>query len=277
MKSRYNKASSKIARRRKKREKFFLFLKIAVPIIFSAGAIWLLRVDFLQVKDFEAVGNEVISTESLKNVALHFVSGNKFLFIPKTNILFLSKSDLSAVLLSDFSGIEKINANKEFFSRKIKLEIFERKEDFIWCSENNRCFSMTKDGLVFSSIAEILTGDNQDKSNKIIFRGILSGDPILKSFAPHQKMQGFKNLADSFTNAGFKAISINIESSEKGILKTIINNRESEIIFNPNAGDFSSVAENALLLIKEIRAKNAKAFFKYIDTRFGNKIFYKIY
>lgn len=266
--SRYKKASSRITRRNKLRNFFSLFLKIGLPVAILLGLIFLLRADFLQVKSFEIVGSETISTEILKNTAQSLTLGNKLFLIPKSNLILLNKNNLANVLLSNFSRIEKIEINKKVFSQKVELKIKEKKADFLWCSEQNECFNMTKDGLVFEN--------TEDVKGKIIFRGILEGNPLMKNFATSAKMQNYENFISVFKNAGFEISSINMESSDKAVAKTNINNFMSDIIFNPEEKDISLVAQNTILLIKETLTKNSSAHFNYIDSRFGNKIFYKL-
>ncbi len=262
---RYKKASSRIAKRGRARKLFGLFLKIILPVTFFVGLIFLLRADFLQIADFEVLGVETIQPESIKNMASGFISGNKFFLIPKSNIFLLNKKNLASTMLTDFGRLEKVEINKQFFSKSIELKIVERKDDFLWCSSAGECFFMTKDGLVFEKSLEI--------SGKLIFRGILEGNPLMKNFATPAKIQNYLKLIEIFKNAGFEITSVNIESSDKAIAKSSI----GDIIFNPEETDPSLVAQNTILLINEIKSKNPSARFNYIDARFGNKLFYKLY
>lgn len=267
--NRYKKASSRIARRDKVKRFFSLFLKISLPTAFLVGLVLLLQADFLQIKNFEILGAETIPAENLKNIARSRTSGKKFGIIPKTNIFLLNKNNLASILLSDFGRIEKVEVNKQFFDQKVEIKITERKGEFIWCSDQNECFSMTKEGLVFERSQ--LSGD------KIIFRGILEANPLMQNFASPAKMQNYLNLIQTLKNGGFDAGVINIESSDKAVAKTKINNVTSDIVFNPEEIDLSKVAQNVILLINEIKSKNSSADFIYIDARFDNKMFYKLY
>ncbi|MFH0804226.1 MAG: hypothetical protein V1896_01340 [Candidatus Zambryskibacteria bacterium] len=266
-KSKYKKASSKIAKRNKTRRYAGLFLKISVPVIFIVGIVFLLRSNFLQVKSFEVLGANSISQESIKNTASAFISGNKLLFIPRSDILFLNKDKLATALLSNFTRIEKVTVNKNFFSKNITLSLTERQADFLWCSPTGECFNMTKDGLVFekSNFAEA-------SSDKISFRGSLEGNPLMKNFATPAEMQNYLKLLKFFKDAGFEISSVNIESADKAVARSNV----GDIIFNPGEADLSIPAQNAILLINETRNKNPSALFNYIDARFGNKMFYKL-
>lgn len=265
---RYNKASSKIAKRRQARESLALFFKMLLPFIFLVGLIWFLRTSFLQVKDFQFAGNETLSAESLKTFVQNQTSGHKFLFIPKTNILFLNKNEIASALLSNFPRLASVEANKNLFGRNLVFTLVERRADLIWCAEGDRCFNMTNDGLIFEPTTEI--------SNQIIFRGGVGGDPLLENFAPTEVMGNYLKLIAEFERAGFEISEIRFETSDRVIAKSSINGAMSDIVFNPNDLDFSLLIQNTILLINETLNKNPKAAFEYIDARFGNKFFYKL-
>ncbi|MEK7669572.1 MAG: hypothetical protein AAB350_03250 [Patescibacteria group bacterium] len=267
---RYNKASSRIAKRNNARRVFGLVLKIGLPIIFLIGIIWCLRADFLQIKNIVVLGAETVSVENLKATALSRTSGNYFFIIPKTNILFLNKQELADTLLTTFPRLEKIEINKQYFSKSIVLKVLKREADFLWClpvqagASPEECFFMNKSGLIFEK------AENLD--SKFIFKGNVEGDPIMQSFATADKIQNYLNFIEVFKNAGYGATYIDVESTDKAILGTSI----GEVFFSPEEADLALVAQNALLLIDEIMTENPNAVFEYIDARFGNKMFYKL-
>jgi len=263
--TRYKKASSRIVQRRKKRHYASLVLKIGLPIIFLIGVIFILRADFLQVESFDVLGTETVKSESIKNIAINFTSGNYFFLIPKSNILFLNKEKLVNTLLSEFPRLEKVKIGKQFFNNIVELKVIERSADFLWCSLEDKCFLMDKNGLVFEK-AEIL-------GNRLVFRGILEGSPVMQNFATTEKIQNYLKLIEHFRTANVDVLSINIESSDKAIANTTM----GEIFFSPNESDLSLIAQNVVLLINETKSKNPTAKFQYIDARFGNKMFYKLY
>jgi hypothetical protein len=232
---RYKKASSRIAKRRKIRRYFGLFLKISLPIAFFVGFIFLLRANFLQVKSFEVIGADTVPVESIKNISSNFISGTKFFVIPKSNILLLSKADLAAALLSKFGRLEKVDVSKQFFSDSIKLSVLERKPDFLWCSDQDKCFFMTKDGYVFEQ--SDFTSQSGILAGKMIFGGLLTGNPLMKNFSAPEKMQNYSSFIEAFKNGSFQISSINIESSDKATAKS----NTGDIIFSPDETDLSTV------------------------------------
>lgn len=281
---RYKKTSSVITKRKKARKILGLSLKIGISVVFLVGIGFLLQADFLQVKNFEITGTESILPKNIKNLALDFISGNKLFFIPRSNIFLLNKEKLAAAIIANFGRAEEVNINKQFLNRNVEFTVKERQADYLWCpltqagSKEDECFFMTKDGLIFEkagfSDSDFLTSSVSwaEPKNKLIFRGNLEKNPLMKNFATSEKMQNYLKLTKSFKDSGFEIISINIESNDKAIAKSDI----GDIVFDPQEPDLSLAAQNAILLINEVRSKNHFAQFNYIDTRFGNKMFYKL-
>lgn len=285
LQKRYNKAPSRIAKKHKTKKYLSIFFGITLVMVFFIGSFYILRADFLQVKDFEILGVENAQTEAIENTASSFISGTKFFLLPKSNMIFLSKEKLTAQLLASFNRLETVEVNKQFFSKNVEISVKERRADFLWClpaqagsDQTESCFFMNKDGLVFEksdligNVFESSPVNEAEPINKIVFRGKLEGNPLMKNFATLEEMQNFLSLAQVFENAGFKIISINIESPDKAVAKSNIGN----IVFNPSEANLSLTAENTVLLINDIRSKNPSARFQYIDARFGNKMFYKL-
>ncbi|MCL4387156.1 FtsQ-type POTRA domain-containing protein [Patescibacteria group bacterium] len=262
---RYKRAPSLIAKRQKARRHTAIFLKAILPIFILIGFVFLARAEFLKIRNFEVSGFETLPEEDIKNTAKKFASGTELLLLPKSNILLLDKDKLAAALLSSFTRLEAVQVNKQFFERGIKLEVVERKSDFLWCFPQNECFFMNKEGLVFEKAEYVPSG-------KLVFRGVLKEDPLLKSFASSKDMNNFLKLVQVLKDAGLEISSINLEYSDRVVAESNI----GKIIFNSEEADLSLTAQNIILLVNEVKSKTPGAYFEYIDARFGNKIFYKL-
>src|SRR6185503_1896017 len=99
---------------------------------------------------------------------------------------------------------------------------------------------------------------------KVMFKGVIEGDPILQNFTTAEGMQNFIKASEILQNAKVHIYSINIELPDKAVFSTNIGN----IILNPEE-DISISSANAALLISELRTKNPSIHFSYIDARFG--------
>lgn len=243
---------------------FFIFF---ITFFIFGGLTALLRAGFMQVKNFSVSGLSTISENSVLNMASSFISGNKFVLVPKSNTLFLSDSGLSEYLKNSFGGIAKVDVNKNIFTGEVDINITERTPDFLWCGSS--CFLMSKDGLVYEQVGE--NGQAQ-YPDKIVLRGVLGDDPLLQNFASSDQMNVYESAVEKFSSEDIKINSISVDSEDRAIAETSIGN----VIFSPEEKDTYSLAHRVKLLLQEVRLKNPNAHFEYIDARFGNKLFYKL-
>lgn len=258
------KASDRIKKRNDVRKNVTRGLKVLVILIVLIAPVFVLRADFLQIKDIKILGGEIGGESPIKSVVQNFLQGKALLLLPKSNLLLLDEEDLAGAILSEFSDIEEVDINKRF-DKTLEISIKERKSDFLWCGSNNECFDMTKAGLVFNKTMGLGEG-------KVIFKGRIEGDPIMKKFATTEEMEVYTKLLSWITKAGLKVFSLNVESEDKVVVETDI----GEVFFSGEDKDIQESAESAILLIKDQRSKNPSVRFEYIDARFGAKLFYKV-
>jgi hypothetical protein len=267
-KSRHKGASSRIATRHKIRRYTATTLKSLSVLLFFIGTVFAVRANFWQVTRFEVVGTSSISNEAVQNLASSFLVGNKFLFVPRSNIFAFDEEMLKNKLLSEFTRLGEVEVNKNIFSRSVEVKVAERGAEYLWCSATEECFFMSNDGLIFEKVSP---EKSFESAGKIIFRGLITSDPLLQNFATGEQMQNYTEFLDTLAKNNIHVDEISIESPEKAIAETSL----GQIFFSPKDPDLATAAFNSILLIEEVKTKNPAVRFEYIDARFGNKVFYK--
>jgi len=263
-KRRYKKASSRIRERGKFKKYLARFLKLVVLVAILSGIIFLIRADFLKVKEVRVSGAETVSEADIKRVVEGYMEGNNYFVVPRSNIIFVGSSELESILQKKFPRLSSVDVSKQINHLDVKL--VERSRDFLWCV-GGECFLMDRTGLVFAKAA------GAELEGKLIFEGGIAGDPELKQFVSFESLENFLKLVDSLESGGQKIEKVRIESDERMIVKTEL----TEIIFDPQEKKFEEAGENALTIISDILQKNPAARIQYIDARFGTKVFYKLY
>ncbi len=253
----------------KKEKNYKPAIGVAVFLLLVFGVVSFLRADFMQVKSFKFLGAESVDEMDLSNVASVFVSGNKFGFIPKSNKLFLDEDDLALKLKESFGRLASVDVDSKLFSNTLEVSVMERSPEFIWCSFEEVCFFMDSQGLIFEKLD---TGWLSVYEDKVVFKGGVDGDPLGKNFADSGLMEQYLAFFEAFENVGIPVTVVRVEGGNKVVAETLA----GDMIFNPEEKNFASSSRNAILLIKDERAKNPNARFEYIDIRFGNKVFYKV-
>lgn len=264
-KKRYS-ASSRIKERGNIRRRIALMLKALVLSALLISPIFLLRADFMQIQNMEVVGAQVLNEASIKELAASFATGNKFLVIPKSNIMVFDEKELADNLAEKYGRLESVEINKKLYNKTLEIKVKERKSDFLWCAGNDECYFMSSDGVIFEK--SLLTNIPET----LIFRGAVEGDPLRKSFATTEAMTNYLSLVSTLDEAGFPVSSINIQTPNKAYAATVI----GDVIFNPEENNLNLAGSNAATLIKSLQSKHSTSTFEYIDARFGNKVFYKL-
>lgn len=264
MRSRYSKASSRITRRSKAHHLFSLLVRFGLPLFVLLGAIFLLRSNPFQIKEVSVSGNKEIKTEDIKSLAEASLAGSYFFVIPKTNLVFFDTDRLKEKIIKDLPRVGFIDVSKNL-DGTLQIELQERLGEFVWCSTEEKGFLMSSSGLVF------VEATTEEMENKIVFRGNITGDPLMQNFANESLMQSFLGAIKIFEEGGLKVSSVDFALPDKAIFYT----DTGSVFLNPEEDLYLSVP-NALVLVEEIKSKNVGAKFEYIDARFGNKVFYKL-
>lgn len=262
---RYNKASSRIHRRNRVRKYLFTFLYLSIPILFILGTVFLLRAPFMQIKEVIILNNKDVSGEELSSFIQERINQYKYFFIPKTNFFFYGKKELENDILSSFYKIENVEINLKY-QGLLSVNIKEREAEYVWCSIEDACFLMDVKGLIFAEADELNSHD------KIIFKGKIEGNPLMQYLYKEEVMRNYKMAVDILLNESLGRIHrIEFESTNKTIFVTSI----GDIYLNAEENMITQM-QNVILLVKELRNRNAEIQFDYIDGRFGNKMYYKV-
>ena len=252
--SRYKKASNRIVRRRKLRHLYSISLKVGIPLVIIFCMFYLVNADFLQINNIVVRGNSSVESDSIVEVSKNYISQKKYFLFPKSNYLTLSKSELQDLLLNAFPRIENVNISKKI-NRTLEIDIKERVGQYIWCSVSDDCYLMSSNGLVFTK------ADSLDALSKIVFKGVIDGDPVMKYFTDEESMKRYLNIVSRFKDKSIEVTEMKVEYSNKLSLTTGV----GLIILNPEE-DMDRQATNILLLIEDNSQKGNKNF-EYIDAR----------
>ncbi len=257
--------SSKIGRRNSRRRSLKTIALLLVPLLLIGSLIYVLRLDSLQIKTVEVEGVVALNSDDIQNAALESIGGNYLWIIPKSSIFLVDGGGLEQTILGEFARVQNVNVSKSI-SGSLKIKIAERTSSGVWCSGSGACYLFDSLGLVFARAGE------EDVSGKVVFKGVLQGDPLLKKFGTEAEMKNYFEVLDHLQSGGLEVSSLYVESTDKATIATSM----GDIIFTPTDPNVNGTCENVLLLISNERGRNPEAQFQYIDARFGNKLFYKV-
>ncbi len=253
-------------------------------LVVSAFLIYISRLPTLNIDNIIVVGNKVVETEMIKEVAEKELAGKYFFVFPKTNIFLYSKNNIEKELHNKFNRLKNITFAIK--NRKIlEVSVTERVALYTWCGvvpptkidtvpENNtdisNCYFLDNEGYIFEEAPYF--------SGQVYFKFYGKGE-FGSNFLP-DIFQKLTLLKKTLEDIGLKAVAIYKE--ENGDVRMFFSNKNTsvgpEIIFKADS-DFQKVAENleAALTTEPLQSnlKNKYSSLLYIDLRFGNKVYYK--
>lgn len=130
---------------------FLLFLLIVLSIFY-----FFLFYSGIQIKNIIISGNEKVASKDIENLISDDIN-NKILSIGNWEVdsksIFLINSDkLDREILNKFPIIESVKIDKRFM-QTLEIKISERKPVGIFCGNNEECFMIDQNGVIFEPIA----------------------------------------------------------------------------------------------------------------------------
>src|SRR3989344_2174489 len=231
--------------------------------------IYISRLPRLNIDNIIVVGNKVVETEAIKEVAEKELAGDYFFVFPKTNIFLYPKNKLEYALLNEFKRIKDVSFLVE--DRKmLRMDVSERTPKYLWCdgivmspSVPENCYFMDEGGFIFDEAPYF--------SGEVYFKFYGTASLLEKSF---ENLISFKKTLEGM---GLRPAVLSIQEN-RDVRIFLSTSTGPEIIFKVDS-DFQKVTENleAALTTEPLQSdfKNKYSSLLYIDLRFGNKVYFK--
>lgn len=273
--------------KRKRRRAFwkkafiFIFLFLVIVVGLSYGS----KNQRINVANIEVVGNKVIDTEIIKNVAREEMKGNYLFFFPKTNSILYPKGAIKDKLNTEYKRLKNISIKLKDL-RTILISVNEREIKYTWCGtqikndnvkeEDLKCYFLDNEGFIFDEAPYF----SQDVYIRFYGSGEINIDnPVGSSFAQNifPKLISFKDSIEKM-NLKPKAFYVEENNEIKMFLPKRNNEYMPEVIFKSNA-NFEKIAENlqSALTTEPLQTefKDKYSSLLYLDLRYDNKVLYK--
>lgn len=272
-------SSSKIRKKRQRRRILRLSLGIFMAVLLCAGFIYINRLASFQMKSTVISGNILVPTEKIEQTVQGYINTRKVLFglIPNTNSFFIPEHGIKQVVLEQIPRIEDVGVDISMRG-VLTVTVAEKTMRAVWCTDHMKvqCYDIDIEGNLFErtqatvDAAYVYTGIMYDAASST-----LAGKNFI---APHllEKSEGFMQY---LTKTGF--IPQYIECNTELTCIAYVNSAQGEggahgarsrIVFDIQS-DLGLVSERLTVALGGEALKGKK--FAYIDTRFGNKLFYK--
>lgn len=264
--------------RRKKsilRNRFFWLTLMFISII--GGFFYLIAFSkTFEISEIQISGNQKIQKTDLENIIKEKINRKLLAFIPANNLLFLNLTQMKEEISKKFPLITDISLDRGF-PDKLFLDIKERQPYGIWCQNEEPCFYLDQEGIIFdpvrSNISNVVEEISKVGSRSVIIKDFTKEDKIqLGEQAIEKSILELsynikKNLKVSFK---IDAENFDLLSAERLNVKTTEN---WEIYFNLNGDTDWQITKLTSVLEEEISPEN-RGDLEYIDLRFS-RVYYK--
>src|SRR3989344_1053878 len=199
--------------------------------IFKSAAFWIISVLVLvailvgylifffsavQVQAILVAGNQVIPGQTIEAAAWQYVN-KKILGVGNKNIFTVNIGVLKKELLADFTGVEDIKIQKNYFT-SLNLQITERSPSAVFCpgTDNQQCFTIDKNGVIYEALNR-MTVDSFIVRQTMDAQGLKLGQQVIDKKMMDGVVKIKENLVNNFKVGVQEAIMVNplvIKTSE---------------------------------------------------------------
>lgn len=258
--------SQSVVRKRRKKKLFRIYALVFIAVLLLIGLYFLSRLDSLLIKRVVVVGNSTVPSTDIERVANSLLDSSYFGIITKRNSFFYPKDDIRSTLLETFPRIESLALDTESFSL-LNIRVKERSPYAKWCSAIE-CYFVDE-------YAYIYTKANDESTSTLAIMGLeekIGTEPVGKTMMSEAMLKQLVAMTNELEKENLHVYEIEYRSKDEIVFKIENNGR---ILFNerrPLELSFS----NLMTAIKSEVLTSGTSTFEYIDTRFGNKVFYKL-
>ncbi len=253
-------------KRFKKRKSLLKSRFFWIFILILASAILVFYLFFLseifRIKEIDISAPEDISKEEIQVLLQKELETSFFIFFRKNTFFLVNSQKIEDRILKEYPEIKEVILKKKF-PKSLTLEVKKRIAVGIWCFEEDNCFLIDDNGIIFR-------GSTSKDLVKIFSRG---GEVknLGEEIIPKEKMNQLLGIHDELEeNLGIDVEKFILRGSDNLDVKTI----EGWEIYFDLAGDINLILTKlSLLLEKEISSEDRENL-QYIDLRFS-KVYYK--
>lgn len=246
------------------------FLWVVAGLLFVTAVVVLIRAPKLQVSNVEIIGANVTDPEDVSTIVNSYLEGHYLYFLPRSSMLLVPTAVITRHVRGQFPRFSSVDIRRKGVDRLV-VSVVEHEGKYLWCENQESCFFMTKDGVVFAPAP------------------FFSGDAYEKIFVGQKKDLPFRPMTDD---------TFSIVESLRERLPTIeivpklfrfVSEHQVDIIFVHNGHDASLIIDPSSpldetledlatgLATEPLKSKfnDDKNILEYLDARFANKVVYK--
>lgn len=228
-------------------------------------------------------GNQIISTEDIKEKVESDLRGNYAYIFPHRNAFLYPKKKIAADLAEAFPRLKNIAVYRTSLGI-LEVDLAERRGYALWCGGDTTADDASKPCYFTDDTGKIISTAPYYSGNMYprFFGGNLSAaetNPLGKTFIDSALFERLLAFRDRITALGFQVKAINIPSGKEYSYILDLGSQKTAVVRFLAAANYQTLADNlAVALGKKEFAEKIKinhSSLEYLDLRFTNKVYYK--
>lgn len=270
--------SQSVVKKRRKQRIIRWSVRIALLITLLVSVALLSQIDFFAIKRVVISGNSNISSDQIQTLVDEKIHTSYLGLFPKTNVFLYPKSAIAEKVFETFPRVKSVSVYTESLNI-LNVRIEERTPVALWCSAI-QCYLVDDSAYIYAETNKVT--DNTAEKNKALVSiigldEVVGSNPIGKTVLDEENFNKILHIVDEMKKNNLNIDTVEFRSKDEvnfWITSNDANTPKRKIIFSPRR-DYEESYNNLLAALKS-NALSTTTDFEYIDTRFGNKVFYKL-
>lgn len=257
----------------------FSFLVFAVGYLVLATAV-LSRFDFYRISRLEISGNFAVSESVIAAVVDGIFNDGGFHIWDKSNILLYPTTFLGEKIMEEIKPIASAEV-KRLNMNTVSIAVTERTPEGLWCEgsydaespdlSGQDCYFFDDKGFIFDKAPSFSNG-----AYVRFYGGLINDlDPVSQSILPSEVFKESEFFLNTLKSEGIDVVGFELNDEGDYILTT---KDDAVILLSPRVGMRRSLQNLTVFLSGAGDTGEAVSIdkFKYVDLRFGNKVYYRL-
>ena len=188
--------SERLFKKRRKRIIIRTILVVLALVVVIATPALLSRIPAFRIQIIDVKTDGVMSQDAIRTSVEDTISGYYAYIFLKSNIFIYPKQKITEALLVQFPRIETISVGMSGIT-SIDIQIIERKPEALWCQNEQDCYFIDRDGLIFDRASSFTD------TVYVVFSDTVKNGPIGSQFLNQDEFRKVNEVI-----SGVKALSL---------------------------------------------------------------------
>ncbi len=270
---------SKVRAKRRKQRYIVAAIVFFTALLVFSGLVWLSRAAFLRITSIQVSGEQTVSAASVTEFVQSKISGYKLFVFAKDNIFLYPQSQIQRELPLAMPVVASVRVHAVNF-HTIGVDIVERQPKALWCgnsraASSSECLLLDQSGVAYGPANNgFVIADQPDSGYKRYFGALISSSTPPQYLTP-----------DAFTSLGALVDAIAQNQLQDAVESVYVDSSSDvhmgfasgfELLFALSADGGDVYSRFQLALQSDAFAGHTIADFRYLDLRFGDRLYYKL-